>query len=433
MLSGIYAIRLIDPAAYGALGAVTGLYAILNQWIGVRSWETTVKFLAYYDRDDDRQRMALIIRLGYTLDTAANLVCALLMALGSKWLSSHVLHNPSQWSLVLLYSLVCIATIPIGTASAILRVKQQFHSLFVIQSVTALVRLLLIMSTHWLPKDQRLAGIIGVTIITYAFESTTLWWLCRRAVGKLPRARLGRESWNQLRGARRNLAGTLMHSNVYGYLKPLYRGMDAILVTRWSDTLAAGLFIAARKLSDVVTMLSSAMQTASGPILPVLWSKGEYHKALRLTWRLAGAMALLTLVLGVLFMLVLPTFIHYWQPEYLPAMPPAQLMTASGVLLSFTAPFYTLLVSCHKPWLATVAFAVTCFGQVVALWLLVGLRPHRDIHQTAWSAACAVFTASVLGALAHVVCTLYAVRNAQRTALSTAQCSQPELAEPSPS
>ncbi len=405
VLAGMWALRIMGPHTYGQLTAVAACYGVLSQWLSFRSWETTVKYLARFLDDGSPRRLVAVLLLGYGLDWLSGVACFLVMLLARDWIAVQLVQDTSLTSLAVVYGLCGFGHAMHYTAQAVLKVTDRFRQMFWVDMSTAALRLLLLLLIGLLPADRRLAAVVWLYAGCALWDGVINWLLARRALRHLPRVAWNRELWQEVAGFRREIFATLVHSNLYAWIKPLHRGVDLLLLSHWFGPTFVGLFGATRKVADVAVLVAPAAQASIAPELSRQLGARQFGPALRLATRMSLLAALTAGASALVIGLPLPQLLQWWQPEYVAIVPACRVLLVGMVLLVATSPFYTYLVSSPTPWLATVVYFVTALLQLGLLALVV--QPMRGAQNGPLIAVAAVivgvqFASLVLNSFAAV-------------------------------
>lgn len=370
LVTGFWSIRIVDPATYGAFVTIVTGFGVVAQWLGFRSWEATVKYLAQFHEAGDLRRMAVVLRLGYLMDGLSyGLTCLVLLAAG-RWVAVTVLQDAGLANLVSLYGLAALGQMPYATAKSALQVLGKFRVSFWVETSDAMMRLIGVLLVTWLPVESRLAGLVWVNIAGFIWQGWGTWWMARRALGPLPRVPWTRALWGEFAGFRRGIGATLLNSNLIAWLRPCYRGLDQMLITAWLGPFGGGLFATARKISDLVGLAVPGAQAALAPELSRLCSERKYREAARIAKRAAVLLLLVTVPVAALMAAVVGPLLRWWQPEYAAAVPVCRVLLLAITLFGSSGPLYSFLINCPRPSLASVSFAATALTQMLALLAL---------------------------------------------------------------
>ncbi|MCC7491956.1 MAG: hypothetical protein IT204_06395 [Fimbriimonadaceae bacterium] len=407
ILSGLLVLKLVDPATFGLLSSIAAAQGVVSQWIGFRTWEACIKYLSRFLAAGDAVRTALLLRVAYLLDGLAGGLTCLVLVLLSPWAARTFLHDQIASGWIALYATISLAQIPVATAQATLRAANQFRSASLIDCAVAAVRLLLVGSLHWLPEPQRLGGLIGVQLLCASLQGAVYWLVARRARGPLPRLGWRRADWQPLASERRGLLATLCSSNATAWLKPLGRGVDALLVVRWFGPEVAGLFQASRKLGDLLCTIGGAGYSALQPELAKLISRGDSRRAQHLAGRSGLLLAAVMALAGLLVAALLQPLLSALRPLYLPAVVPACWMLAAMPWIGFTMPFQTLLTNSRRPWLATVCMGWVGLTQLTVLAIGTAGLGGQSATAIAVRVSQCCLIAAVLPALGYFLASLW--------------------------
>jgi len=388
VIAGMWALKIMGPYTYGQLVVVMNCYGILAQWLSFRSWETTVKYLARFHDDGSPRRLVAVLLLGYGLDWLSGIACFTVMVLARHWIAEQFAKDVTLASLVVIYGLCGFGHALHYTAQAVLKVTDRFRLMFWVDLSTNLIRLIALVLIGLLPEDRRLAAVVWLYAGCAGWDGVVNWLMARQALKHLPRVAWNRELWEDVKGFRREILATLIHSNLYAWIKPLHRNLDVTLLSAWFGPAFVGLFGATRKVSDVAVLVAPAAQASLGPELSRQLGAKRFGLALRLATKMALLAAGAAAVSAVLIGWPLPALLNWWQPEYVAVVPATRVLLLGMVILVANAPFYTYLVSSPTPWMATVVYLIAGLLQVGLLLAVV--RPMNPANDAPLVAVAAV-------------------------------------------
>jgi O-antigen/teichoic acid export membrane protein len=268
---------------YGQLAVITSITLTVRQILTVRIWEWALKEYARAATDADGERGAQVVRTGFLVGGAINLVAFVAVAGGARLAARWFLHDGRLATLVACYSLVLLLSWSNDTAFAVLRVAGRFRFLGTQQAVSAAVRLAAIggavLATHRL----------GATIAAYVgIEAFVAAWLYAAASATFRRT-FGHSWWRRggpTQLSRRETATLMGIGGVLDSVKLFVGDFDILLLGIYrSDTTVAN-YQAAFNFVDQINRLAVPVQIVAFADLAKLAAAGDGDALLQLVRRM---------------------------------------------------------------------------------------------------------------------------------------------------
>lgn len=400
--------RFLGAGTYGIYATITTSTIVVNQLTGSRVWETAIKFTTKYQAQDDNERSKAVIKLSFLIDMVTGSLSFLLLIIASGFISRNLIKDPSYEGLIQLYALWNLATIPIDTSSAILRLADRFNWWAYYNIAEATIRLLAIGVA--IASIGNLESILLAMLVSTSISSIIIFiQACRAAkvLGldnwhKSPLSSLNSDLWSLIRFT--------LTSNINETIKLLKGNIDVLLVGFFLDPIHAGYVKLGRSISDLMRFPSSPVYAASYPEFVRLWHQGMISRVKSYFIKLTVP-SIIYAGLSIIGVIVLaPTFIQIvGGSEYLPATSTLRWFaagTAIAIALNFGHPLLASAGAISRSFYAQLS------GIIVQMLVLVVLIPKFG----AASAGIALLIANLIwgGMISFSIYQLFWMRNTSR-------------------
>jgi O-antigen/teichoic acid export membrane protein len=373
---------------FGVFAIVVSTVDLVGRLLDFQVGQMTQAFAAETYKSDARRTVG-IAQFSYGIDLGAGLAGFLVVAAIAPIAAPRLLDGEYGAGIFVLYALTMLATTTETTSIALLQLSGRFGSIFRLTLVREVLRFSLVLAA--LLTTDSLVAVVLVLVAMEAFMAV-LW---TASASRAMRERLGGASLWQLslsatKGIRREMAGTVFHTNVISYVKIFASQAPTLLVGAMRTPAEAGAFKIGMAIAAVVGKPADPAWAAVLPRFAKLRAAGrrdeitalirETSVAALIGMSLLGAAAIVfrdpllrlfggqealaaapVLVLGVLARIVNGAL--FWNSPLLYALKRAG--TASTVFVGASVPFIPVLILCIDRWGATGAAAALLFWSVV--------------------------------------------------------------------
>jgi O-antigen/teichoic acid export membrane protein len=324
-VQGIVVARMLGIEQYGILALVTTYATTVNQLIDSRVWETAIKFVAEYRGRGDLARATAVIKLCYLIDAISGVLGFVILYITARWASLVFVKNISAVGLIQFYALSVLVSVPLGTASALLRMNNRFD---------------------WLAYQSagmnafRLAGVIVIALAGLGIEGVVSVYLVAGCMGMLflvwfslwsARA-LCLTPWRQaplrlLHGEYRRILMFTWHTNLIGTSRLVTARADMLVLGWLAMPAEVGFYKLAKTLAEPLNMVFSPLHSILYPEFSTLMSQENFRKIKQLQWQLSLTILAVMVPTCVLLTLGLPAITPLVFGEgFAGAIPLAQLL-----------------------------------------------------------------------------------------------------------
>ena len=399
MVQSILAGRLLGPATFGVLGAMTQFTSVVNRFASFRIDELVVRYVGHYEEQGDHTRAAAVFKLAAALEIFGSVLAFCLIwglaPLGAQFFTHD--SNLADWFRV--YGLIVLANLIYESATGLLQIFDRFRVIALTMVGQAAITLVLVVVVFIAGMDLRgvivayMAGkVLGSAVVTFA-AITQAWRAWGSGWWKTPLMTLKTES--------RTLLTFAFSTNLSSTVSLISKDSEVLWVSAFLGTEQAGYYKTALALSNILQLPVSPLPKATFPelareIARKNWKNVRY--VIRQGSRLAAAYSLPVTLFLVLFG---RWAIHLtYGVEYTPSYEPLILL-----LLGFTFVniFYwnrVALLSLARPVFPTI---VNFTGMVLKISLIFLLVPRYGYMAfAALLAGYYVFTVGIAAARVYI-------------------------------
>ena len=370
VFQSILAGRLLGPANFGILGAITQFTSVTNRFASFRMNELVVRYVGHYQEEDDHQRAAAVFKLAGFMEISGSLLALALIwglaPLGARFFAQDASLAP--WFRI--YGFIIFANFIFETASGLLQIFDRFRVMAIATVAQSVITLVLIIAI-FLAKGGLTAVIVAYMIgkITYCLLISIVALI---EAGKAWGPGWWRIPISVLKSERRSLLTFAFSTNLSSTISLVAKDSEVLWVSAFLGPAQAGYYKVAMAITNLLQLPVSPLPRATFPelareIARKNWDNVRY--VLKQGSRLAALYSVpVTLGLAIFGQWVLS--ITYGL-EYLPAYP-ALLVLLVGY--TFVNIFYwnrVALLSLSRPIYPTVVNFVGMVFKVSAIFLLV--------------------------------------------------------------
>jgi O-antigen/teichoic acid export membrane protein len=394
VVQGILVARWLGPELYGLAVLVMTYPNVVHAFFDARSADASVKYLAEYHGQGERDRALAMCKLGYAVDLAIACVAFLVLAFTAGFAAQSIAHHPTIAGLMVFYvaaliprsivgisstrlgalgrfpfSVACLtflvlvftarlaaesiahdpaiaglmilygaALIPralVGTSNAILKTLGKFPLIAWIEILTTVVRTGLIVGlvlAGWQVAGVVWANAAAATVASLLYGALA-WALIRRAWG----ASIFQGDLKVLKGGRRQIFAFLAYNDLHALVGMIPKQLDVIVLGYFRGATEVGYYRLAKSISGVAEYLTGPLRSVTYTELARLWGLGHRRafsqKARNLAIYIGLPLGVCVLLGGVPVSLAVPLLVG---ESYIPAVHATQLLfIGSAILLAF--------------------------------------------------------------------------------------------------
>lgn len=379
-------LRLLGPEAYGIVGIVTSIGALVGVSQHVGAVDAAIREIAVADTTE---RRAAVFWVSMWFRLAVTVPISLALVLLAPWIGAHIYPLSDIPHLVRLMSIILIVHGIQGILGGAYTGQRAFGVLYALQLVTAVVNIPLFAGFVWLRGAEGFFE--GVIVAGFGF-SVLLALFLRRA--------LGGSVQHPDRSLMRQVFRDIIHTGGWTYvariLSVAWQRIPVLLLGRWTSPDVVGLLTAAITFGSKLQLIAAALGEVNLSFLSHAFAKSQdaFRRLALRTLEDVGAVTLVGALFLALFADVLVSVLL--GPEYLPAIPFIRGVTWAYAAFSFLdIATNTVFVPSGRSHLRAGGFLVLCFVSVGVMLAL------RDIPESA--AVVGVLAGGIGGLLAAML------------------------------
>ncbi|MEA3349524.1 MAG: oligosaccharide flippase family protein, partial [Chloroflexota bacterium] len=265
MFQSILAARLLGPASFGILGAITQFTSVANRFASFRMNELVVRYVGHYHEEGDNQRAAAVFKMAALLEICGSLVAlALIWALAPLGARFFV-HDTSLAHWFQIYGCIVLANVIFETANGLLQIFDRFRVMAAATVGQSVITLTLI-SIAFIAKAN-------LTVIVLAYMTGKIIYSLSISIAAIIEARRawGPDWWKTplsiLKSERRNLLTFAFSTNLSSTISLVAKDSEVLWVSAFLGTSQAGYYKTALAITNLLQLPISPLPKATFPEL----------------------------------------------------------------------------------------------------------------------------------------------------------------------
>jgi O-antigen/teichoic acid export membrane protein len=264
-VQSVLAGRVLGPTSFGVLAALFSFTSVVNMFASFRMNELVVRYVGYYQENDDPQRATAIIKLAGLMEISSSIFAFLLVyflaPLGARFFA----HDPSLVTWFQIYGMIVLANMVYETSLGLLQILDRFRIIAVLDVISNGVSLLLILIA-FITKQEFAAFVIAymsgkilrsvAVSISAMVEASRTW---------------GREWWRSplktLKPDFRSVFTFAISTNISGTISLISKNSETLWVSAFIGTKEAGYYKIAMSLAGILQLPVAPLPKATYPAL----------------------------------------------------------------------------------------------------------------------------------------------------------------------
>jgi O-antigen/teichoic acid export membrane protein len=372
MVRSILAGRLLGPATFGILGALTGFTSVVNRFASFRMNELVVRYVGHYQENGDQHRAAAVFKVASLLEIGSSFLAFILILFLAPLGARFFAHDPNLDFWFKIYGSIVLANLIYESATGLLQIFDRFRTLAIVNVVQSALTLILVVVAFFAK--------LGLNAVVVAYMVGKIGGSLAISIAALVEARRnwGSDWWRTpvglLKTEMRSLLTFAFSTNLSSTISLVAKDSEVLWVSAFLGTKPAGYYMTALKLTGLIQLPISPLPKATFPelareIARKNWDNVRY--VLRQGSRLAAAYSIpITLGLALFGRWVIQLT---YGPEYLPTYEPLIILLIG---FTFVNIFYwnrVALLSLARPVFPTI---VNFTGMVLKLSCIFLLVPR---------------------------------------------------------
>lgn len=374
MFQSILAARLLGPANFGILGAITTFTSVVNRFASFRMNELVVRYVGHYQEEGDEVKAAAVFKAASLLEITGSVFAFLLIWLLAPIGANIFAKDASLAEWFVIYGAIVLANLIFESANGLLQIFDRFRWIAIITAIQSVVTLSLIVVIFIIQPPNPLIYIVlaymvgkitgALTTTTGAFLQATITW--------------GRGWWraplSSLVDDRRSLLSFAFSTNISSTVSLIAKDSEVLWVSAFLGTTSAGYYKVAIAISNLLQMPVSPLPKATYPELTREIARKEWDNVryiLKQGSRLAALYSLpVMLGLAVLGRWVISLL---YGPEFIPAYPALIVLLAGFTFVNILYWNRVALLSLSRPIFPTI---INFTGMVIKVTLIFALGSY---------------------------------------------------------
>ena len=355
------AARALGPDAFGAMVLILAIGRVSERLLRFESWQPLIRYVALEETAGNNGNIARLYAYGLLLDIGAALAAALIAVGAGLVLGSAIGLQPEHAGLVAIYALAIACNIR-GVPSAALRMAGRFRTLAYVQSVSAILRLVL--AVFLLFHGAGLAAFVVLWTAMQILDAAIFFLLGMKSMRNQGVPSLLSVSWRGLPAAFPGFLRFALSTNLSSTLRTFSHEADTLLVGFFLGPAAAGLYFLARRIAKVAQQIGDLVQMVTYPDLARNWNGAKreaFGRLVHFVQLVLGGFGLFAII-GV-WLFGKPVLAAAFGPDFVDAYPLLLAQLVAVALILHAAPSRSALLAMNRPSfvLATAAVSTVVF------------------------------------------------------------------------
>lgn len=354
-------LRLLGPEAYGIVGIVTSLGALVGVSQHVGAVDAAIREIAVADTP---QRRVSVFWVSLWFRLLITVPISVLLAFAASWIGTQLYNYPDMPHFVRLISVTLVLYGIQGILGGAYTGQRAFGILYGLQVITAVVNVPLFAGLVWW---RGIAGFFEAMILASLLFCILLIVFIRHALG----GRLAHPRFPEMR----EVLGDILHTGSWTYvariLSVAWQRVPILLLGRWVSPEIVGLFTAATTFGSKLQLLAAALGEVNLAFLSKAFAQGreEFRRLAVRTLEDIGAVTLLGGLFLVLFARELIPVLA--GPDYLGALVFIPAVTWGYAAFAFLdVASNTVFVPARRANFRAAGFGALVVGTCVAMFFL---------------------------------------------------------------
>jgi O-antigen/teichoic acid export membrane protein len=375
MVQSILAGRLLGPASFGILGAITTFTSVVNRFASFRMNELVVRYVGHYQENDDPERAAAVFKIASLLEIIGSLLAFGLIILMAPLGARYFARDASLVFWFQIYGCIVLANSIFESASGLLQIFDRFKVIASINIAQSALTLVLVVLAFIFKS--------GLVAVVLAYMSGKVFGSLAISASALLEARRnwgsgwGRVPMRLLVSEMKSLLTFAISTNLSSTISLIAKDSEVLWVSALLGTQSAGYYKTALALSGIIQLPVSPLPKATFPELTREIARRNWANVmyiLRQGSRLAAAYSI-PVTIGLIILGKWVIQITYG-PAFLPAYEPLMILLAG---FTFVNIFYwnrVALLALARPVFPTIVNFTGMIIKVACIFLLVPLWGH---------------------------------------------------------
>ena len=346
-------------AMLGVFSVVVALVDMIGRFFNFKTGQMTVAFTSYTLRSDPR-RTSGIAQFAYAIDAIAGVLSFLVVCAAATFASKVLLGDTDYGSgLFVLYAVTMLVTTTQSTSFALLQLFGRFGTITRLIIIRETLRFALVL-TALLITDSLYA--VVAALVAMEIVMAVLWAISatRAASAQLGGVSVWTPALDATKGIRREMVGTVFHTNVISYVKILSSQGPTLLLGAMRPPVEVGAFRIGMAIGAIVGQLADPAWAAVLPRFARLRAAGRQAEIGVLIRQTSLGALIATSALGVLAIAFRDPLLRIFGGEEAVAAAPVLVLAVLGRVVNGTLFWNSpLLYALKRAKAASAVFVVT--------------------------------------------------------------------------
>ena len=363
--------RMLGVSDYGLLTLVVAYISVLNMLFDFRVWETATKYIGTYLEQGEYNKTRSMIKLSYILDIGSGVVAFIIAILFAKLISTYIIHSPSAYIFIWIFSVSLFIDTANSTSDAILRVFDRFKIIAFINSFQRLFRLLVVAGLLYAGFGIKgvLYGFILASLLGFAIRM----WIVIRTLKENSLESWFRSDLRDVKEEWKGIAWFLANTSFMATLKTSNeKYLGVMILGYFAGKDAVAFYKIASSVGSLVKRIVEPLHEAIYPELVKYTSSNALLNFRDMIKKSTKGLMLIIVPITVLIIIFADPIIRIvYGTQYLPAANALRIFAAAVLIIRYTFWINPALLALHRPGLRTVLAVITTVVYLILMFILV--------------------------------------------------------------
>ena len=265
VFQSILAGRLLGPANFGILGAITQFISVVNRFASFRMNELVVRYVGKYQEEGDQERASAVFKMASFLEFGGSMLALILIWILAPLGAQFFAQDASLAFWFQIYGFIILANVMFETASGLLQIFDRFRIIAIATAAQSAITLTLIVIIFFVKA--------GLTEVIVAYMIGKIVYSLSVTVASLVEARRAwGEGWWQtplsiLKDERRSLLTFAFSTNLSSTVSLVAKDSEVLWVSAFLGPVQAGYYKTALAITNLLQLPVSPLPKATFPEL----------------------------------------------------------------------------------------------------------------------------------------------------------------------
>jgi O-antigen/teichoic acid export membrane protein len=363
--------KMLGVNNYGLLVLVITYVDIVNELFDFNVWEAAIKYIGGFWESGEEEKTRSMIKFSYLIDISSGILAFAIAIAVSKLISKYVIHSPTAYKYIWIYSFCLLIESANSTSIAILRVFNKYRRIAFIRSSQALFRLVIV-------SILLLSG-LGIKGVLFGYIAGSFMGFCIRMVvidQTLTEHQLGKwwsANLNLIRNHLKGITWFLGNTNLAATVRIGEDKFFGILILGYfSGKEAVAFYNVATSTAKIVNFIVDPLYEALYPDLVKIKTISALQDIQKVVKDITKKLMIIIVPIIIIVFIFSGSIIKLiFGIDYIPASNILRIVALAALIARSTFWINPVLLTMGKPGLRTILGLVSTSSYLVLLFMFV--------------------------------------------------------------